>query len=153
MSNGVQLKIEVDSSRIIGEVDNLAHQGVVDWRQEMVKTVLKEVLTRTIERAPVDEGRLRSSWVQQITSLGGTVPSGWQGTDPDNAAIREGATDGEVLIETDEETTQMDSVNHVEYAKYVEYGTQKMDAEHMAGESLEETLLDLEELIPPLIPS
>jgi len=153
MSDGIQLSVEVDSSRIINEVENLAHQGVTEWRQEMVKTVLKEVLTRTIERTPVDEGRLRSSWVQQISALGGTAPSGWEGADPDSAAIREGANDGEVLIETDEETTQMDSVNHVEYAKYVEYGTRKMDAERMAGQSLEETLLDLEELIPPLVPS
>jgi hypothetical protein len=134
----MNITIEVDARRAREALLDLRRRRVPRWRRRLTEHVAREVLRRTIQKNPVETGRARSAWAAALEQLGGVPPAGWQGGQADRGAISEGADAQSTTVVDSAENTQIAVENGVEYVVYLEYGTRKMSAFHMAQQSLAE---------------
>ena len=147
MSFSVEIELDVASAR-----DRLsrAHDRIPQWRRALVERVAREALARTIPANPVDTARSRSAWVAALEQLGGAPPPGWQGAQPDAAAIAEGRDLGSVARSESSDVTDIQITSGVDYVTYLEYGTRRMSPFAMAHRGLYEVRALLPALAPAL---
>jgi hypothetical protein len=142
------LRAEIHAAPALERLHEL-RADLPDYRRQLTRVVMREVLRRTIARHPVDTGRSRAAWSAALTQLGGTPPAGYQGNNP--AAIAEGAGLSTTAESHHDAAATLDVTSHVDYIPFVEYGTRNQPARQMVQRSLEETAQALQQIAPPIV--
>ena len=135
----MEITIELDAERVFATLERLSSGGVAARRREFIEAGTRTALSETVERTPVDEGEARGSWVAGLIAVGGSAPSGWEGSRAKSASIAEGSKRIRVQRVDGSVQTEIQCRNEVQHVTYLEYGTRKMEARAPVRRSLEET--------------
>ncbi len=132
----IRLRFEVDDTATPSLARSAERLPVA--RRELVERLMREGLTRIVERNPVETGRSRTAWVQSLERLGGQAPPGWTGPLP--SGVQRGRTEGRLVRSDTEDRTLIEAMNAVPYIAFLEYGTVRMSAFAMVRKTLAELL-------------
>lgn len=130
------VRVQVDAANVLRRLDSLNRRELPALRRDLVDETARSVLSRTIERNPVDTARSRAGWVTGLQMLGGTPPSAWRGPSPESHAIAEGQSRGTASRNDTSEQTEISATNSVTYVNYLEFGTRSRQPIYMAWRSL-----------------
>ena len=128
----------------------LRDRRIPAWRTELANRLMQRALELTIEGNPVDTARSRAAWVRALTALGVQPPPGWQGTQPEPAAIRSGSARGSLARADTETRSTRTATNSVDYINLLEHGTTQMQPAHMVRRALHQLRSEFPRLLPPL---
>ena len=99
-----------------------------------LKLFVFELLNRTVDNTPVNTGTLRGGWQVTINEK----PKPVTRVDADGSKVKQ---EEGLKIEGMEFGAQVFVSNLVEYAEFVEFGTERMAARHMLQNAFDELLL------------
>ncbi|MBL4884417.1 MAG: HK97 gp10 family phage protein [Planctomycetaceae bacterium] len=109
----MKISIEVDAEQVMFRLND-AQYNLAQKRQEFVRELTRRLMSRVIERTPVDTGRAQSGW------------NGGVGEEQDNDL-----------------TTMISVTNDVEYIGFLEFGTSRMPARAMVRSSMSQSQSDV----------
>lgn len=130
------MRVVINDRELPGRMRVMGRQRVGERRGDLVMETALSGVEGTIERTPVDEGEARSSWVRGLTELGGGEPPGWEGSHPDDEAIRRGSDAGRAERRERSTETEVTCRSEVEHVIYLEYGTRRMEGRGAVRRSL-----------------
>lgn len=116
-------------------------------RTRFTEEVARQVLYSTGRFNPVDTARSRASWVTSLMHLGLAPPAGWKGSRSKPKAVAQGYQSGEFKQTQKKDTTTIEATSHVEYVRYLEYGTRFMGPFRMVRKSLETVGTNFEHIV------
>lgn len=103
-------------------------------RSNLIRDAAIQTLQRIILLNPVETACSRAAWVNMLEELGGTPPSGWEGSHP--SAIEQGRQLGQLALNEASSQSEARLTNGVNYVSYLEYGTSRMSPFAMARTAL-----------------
>ncbi len=110
------IRVETDLSQVRNRLERVKGQ-LVQKRREYVRELARRLMQQIIDRTPVETGRARSGWNQDI-----------------GEEVEEG------------ETTRISVTNEVEYINFLEFGTSKMQAAAMVRSSLNQSRREVDSI-------
>ncbi len=130
------LRIELNAEDLREAIARFRDRTIPAARRTAVREGLLAALAAAVAATPVDTGRARAAWVQDLEQLGGNPPPGWFGGQPSGAAINDGAAQGAVTQTETETTTEIAASNAVPYVTLLEFGTRGQPPRHMVDAGL-----------------
>ena len=139
----ITLSIQIESGPIQESLDDLQHQTVPRFRQQLAHGVMERIVDRVVARHPVETGRAREAWISAANQIR-------DGRGESSKDARSRQTD-------DTDHTAVEVTNEVDYVVFLENGTRRMRPRNLVGRAMAEASTILAqislELFRELVPS